>query len=173
MKIESAEYSATDLIAFINDLQDQDRQLLADRLERASKRLAEVGPRVKPGRGGGDEWSDVEVLAHIAGFSKFYGVLVHRMVSGQVTDVDFLQATQMRDGSIDQMANMEPAELLRMALADHARTVNELRTVAAGSLRRRANLPEGGTMTAEEVARLSLVVHLENHVNQLEKSLGG
>jgi hypothetical protein len=94
------------------------------------------------------------------------------MVSGKVDDVNFLQATQMRDGSIDQMADMEPADLLRMALTDHARTINELRTVAAGSLRRRANLPDGGTMTAEEVARLSLVVHLENHVNQLEKSLG-
>jgi hypothetical protein len=172
MKIESAGYSATELISFINDLQDQDRQVLADRLERASQRLAAIGPRVQPGRGKGDEWSDVEVLAHIAGFSKFYGVLVHRMVSGKVTDVDFLQATQMRDGSIDQMADMEPADLLRMALTDHARTINELRTVAAGSLRRRANLPDGGTMTAEEVARLSLVVHLENHVNQLEKSLG-
>jgi hypothetical protein len=172
MKIESAGYSATELIAFINDLQDHDRQVLADRLERASQRLAAVGPRVKPGRGEGDEWSDVEVLAHIAGFSKFYGVLVHRMVSGKVTDVNFLQATQMRDGSIDQMADMEPSDLLRMALTDHARTINELRTVAAGSLRRRANLPDGGTMTAEEVARLSLVAHLENHVNQLEKSLG-
>jgi hypothetical protein len=172
MKIESAGYSATELISFINDLEDQDRQVLADRLERASHRLAQIGPRVKPGRGEGDEWSDVEVLAHIAGFSKFYGVLVHRMVSGKVADVDFLQATQMRDGSIDQMADMEPADLLRMALTDHARTINELRTVAAGSLRRRANLPDGGTMTAEEVARLSLVVHLENHVNQLEKSLG-
>jgi hypothetical protein len=172
MKIESAGYSATDLISFINDLEDQDRQVLADRLERASQRLAQIGPRVQPGRGEGDEWSDVEVLAHIAGFSKFYGVLVHRMVSGKVTDVNFLEATQMRDGSIDQMADMEPSDLLRMALTDHARTINELRTVAAGSLRRRANLPDGGTMTAEEVARLSLVAHLENHVNQLEKSLG-
>lgn len=172
MKIESAEYSASELIAFVNDLQDRDRQVLADRLERASRRLAEIGPRVKPGRGEGDEWSDIEVLAHIAGFSKFYGVLVHRMVSGKVSDVNFLQATQMRDGSIDQMAGMDPAELLRMALTDHARTVNELRTVDPGSLRLKAALPDGGTMSAEEVARLSLVVHLEDHVNQLEKSLG-
>jgi|SRR5579859_2358802 len=172
MKIESAEYSARDLIAFVNDLQDRDRQVLADRLERASKRLAEIGPRVKPGRGESDEWSDIEVLAHIAGFSKFYGVLVHRMVSGKVTDVNFLQATQMRDGSIDQMADMEPGELLRMALTDHARTVDELRTVDPASLRLKASLPDGGTMSAEEVARLSLVVHLEDHVTQLEKSLG-
>jgi hypothetical protein len=172
MKLESAEYSATELIAFVNDLQDRDRQVLADRLERASKRLAAIGPRVKPGRGDGDEWSDVEVLAHIAGFSKFYGVLVHRMVSGKVTDVNFLQATQMRDGSVDQMADQDPAELLQMALAAHERTATELRTVDAGSLRLKADMPDGGTMSAEEVARLSLVVHLEDHVNQLEKSLG-
>lgn len=174
MKIESTEYGWANFVAFLNDMQDHDRQGLADRLQRASDRLAEIGPRVKPGRSDGDDWSAVEVLAHIATLSKFYGVMVHRLVSGQINDLGMLQAAQMRDGAIDQASDTEPAELLRMTLADHARTIKELRTADAASLRRVAALREGGaTMTAEEIARLPLISHVEMHLDQLERVLAG
>jgi hypothetical protein len=172
MKIESPAYTPDVMIANLNEMQDHDRQVLADRLVRASKRLAEIAPKVKSGRSDGGEWSDVEVLAHIATMSKFYGVLVHRMITGKIADLNLLQAAQMRDGAIDQMSDQEPAELLRMTLADHERTITELRTADPAALRRAFKLPEGGTMTAEEVARLPLIAHLEMHVDQLEKSLG-
>ena len=173
MKIDSPEYTQSDLTAFLDEMQGHDQQVLADRLQSASRRLAEIGPRVTAERGGGDEWSAVEVLAHIAGLSKFYGVMVHRMVSGRIGDLNLLiQAAQMRDASIDQMAGQEPVELLRMTLADHERTITELRTADAAALRRAAPLPDGGTMTAEEVARLPLISHIEMHLDQLEKSLG-
>ncbi len=173
MKIESPQYTGADLMAFLDKMQDHDRQGLADRLQHASKRLAEIGPRVKPGRSAGDEWSAIEVLAHIAGLSKFYGVMVHRMVSGQMTDLNpMVQAARMRDGAIDQLANSEPAELLRGTLADHERTIKELRTADPASLRRATALPDGGMTTAEEVARLPLITHIEQHLDQLEKVLG-
>jgi hypothetical protein len=172
MKIESPEYTGDVMVANLNAMQDYDRQVLADRLQRVSKRLAEIAPKVKPGRSDGGEWSDVEVLAHIATMSKFYGVLVHRMVTGSISDLNLLQAAQMRDGAIDQMSDLEPAELLRMALADHDRTIKELRTADPAALRRAFPIPEGGTMTAEEVARLPLVAHLEMHVDQLEQAAG-
>jgi hypothetical protein len=172
MKIESPAYTGEVMIANLNEMQAHDRQVLADRLERASKRLAEIAPRVRSGRSDGGEWTQVEVLAHIATMSKFYGVLVHRMVTGQVADLNLLQAAQMRDGAIDQFSDQEPAELLRMTLADHERTIKELRTADPAALRRPFTLPEGGTMTAEEVARLPLIAHLEIHIDQLEKSLG-
>ncbi len=172
MKIESPEYTWANFSAFINEMEGHDRQVLADRLERASKRLAEIGPRVKPGRSEGGDWSAVEVLAHIAGLSKFYGVMLHRIITGRVTDLStFLQAAQMRDGAIDQMAGTEPAELLHATLSDHARTIAELRSADPAALRRAATLPEG-TMTAEEVARLPLISHIEMHVDQLEKLVG-
>ncbi len=172
LKVESTEYTWATFAAFLNEVQGHDRQVLADRLERASKRLAEIGPRVKPGRSDGGDWSAVEVLAHIAGLSKFYGVMLHRIITGQVTDLNtFLQAAQMRDGAIDQMAGTDPAELLRMSLADHARTIAELRTADPAALRRAVALPDG-TMTAEEVARLPLISHIEMHLDQLEKTLG-
>jgi hypothetical protein len=170
MKIESTEFTLSDVDAFLDAMQDHDRTTLADRLEKASARLARLGPRVEAGRGDG-EWSNHEVLAHIAVLSKFYGVLVHRISSGKMTELNLLENVNMRDVAGEQMAQIEPGELLRMALADQARTLELLRTAAPESLRRTAKLEDGRTMSAEEVARLPLINHLEMHVDQLEKSL--
>jgi hypothetical protein len=171
MKIESTSFTQADVETFMDAMVDHDRTLLADRLEKASARLAKLGPRVQPGRGEA-EWSDHELLAHIAVLSKFYGVLVHKISSGQMSEVDLLENVNLRDVVGEQMAQIEPAELLRMALADQARTLKLLRSVEPSSLRRRARLENAETMTAEDVARLPLVNHLEMHVDQLERSLG-
>jgi hypothetical protein len=171
MKIESTAFTRADVDQFIDGMIDHDRNLLADRLEKASARLAALGPRIKAG-GGEHEWSNHEVLAHIAVLSKFYGVLVHKISSGQMSEIDLLENVNLRDVVGEQMAQIEPAELLRMALGDQARTLKLLRTVEPSSLRRKAKLENGEMMTAEEVARLPLVNHLEMHVDQLELALG-
>ena len=171
MKIESTSFTRADVDQFIDGMLDHDRHLLADRLEKASARLAALGPRIKAGQGG-SEWSHHEILAHIAVLSKFYGVLVHKISSGQMSEIDLLQNVNLRDVVGEQMAQIEPAELLRMTLADQARTLKLLRTVEASSLRREAKLENGDMMSAEEVARLPLVNHLEMHVDQLEQALG-
>jgi len=59
-----------------------------------------------------------------------------------------------------------------MTLADQARTLKLLRTVEPSALRRKAKLENGEMMSADEVARLPLVNHLEMHVDQLERALG-
>jgi hypothetical protein len=46
-----------------------------------------------------------------------------------------------------------------------------LRTVDTKSLRITTRVDDGTTMSAEEVARLPLITHLEMHVDQLEKML--
>jgi hypothetical protein len=65
------------------------------------------------------------------------------------------------------MAQTVPAVLLRAALADQARTAKLLRGMDDAALRRRATLATGGTISAEHVARLPLINHLESHVEQL------
>ncbi|MDQ2942341.1 MAG: DinB family protein [Candidatus Dormibacteraeota bacterium] len=171
MKIESTSFTRADVEQFLETMLDHDRNLLADRLEKASARLAELGPRIPPGAGE-NEWSLHEVLAHIAVLSKFYGVLVHKISSGQMTEVDLQENVNLRDVVGAQMAQIEPSELLRMALADQARTLKLLRTVEPSALRRKAKLENGEMMSADEVARLPLVNHLEMHVEQLERGLG-
>jgi len=52
MRIESSAYTQADLQSFYDELFDHERHALAARLELLSARLAKVGPRIKPGRGG-------------------------------------------------------------------------------------------------------------------------
>jgi hypothetical protein len=170
MKIESTAFTRADVEQFLDEMLDHDRHLLADRLEKASARLEALGPRVSAGRGE-SEWSQHELLAHIAVLSKFYGVLVHKISSGQMTEVDLLENVNLRDVVGDQLAQIEPAELLRMALNDQARTLKLLRTVEPASLRRQARQENGELMSAIEVARLPLVNHLEMHLDQLERAV--
>src|SRR6059036_2034914 len=150
---------------------DRERNLLADRLQNASDRLAALAPRVRAERGGESDWNAHELLAHIAVLSKFYGVLVHRVSSGQQPNMNLLEAVHLRDTVGHQMSQLEPADLVRMTLVDHERTIKTLRTSDPQALRKTAELGDGITMTAEEVARLPLVSHLELHIEQLEKLL--
>src|ERR1700694_384539 len=153
MKIESTSFTRVEVEQFLDEMLDHDRQDLADRLEHASARLAALGPRVRAGDGG-DEWSQHELLAHIAVLSKFYGVLVHKISSGQMTEVDLLENVNLRDVFGERMAQLQPAELLGMALADQARTLKLLRSVEPSSLRRKAKLETGEMIGADEIARL-------------------
>lgn len=172
MKLESPAFTMDDVRHFMDTYLDRERQLLADRLQKISDRVAELGPRVQPEPGDeGEEWNAHEILAHIAVVSKFYGVLVHRIAGGKMDDLDLLEAVNMRDAAGRQMSQLPPDELTRMALADHQRTIQTLRQADAASLRRSARVDDGTSMTAEEVARMPLVSHLEMHIEQLEKML--
>src|SRR6202521_2762245 len=170
MKIESTAFTRADVEQFLDEMLDHDRNLLADRLEKASARLEELGPRVSAGRGESG-WSPHELLAHIAVVSKFYRVLVHKISSGQMTEVDLLENVNLRDVFGERLAQLEPVELLRMALADQARNLKLLRTSGPASLRRQAKQENGELMSAIEVARLPLVNHLEMHLDQLERAI--
>jgi hypothetical protein len=192
MKNESSTFTATDLQSFLDEMIDRDRLALADRFQRASDRLAEYGPLVTKGHGQGgasgagsarpdalrgdvppqsDGWSAHEVLAHIVVLSKFYGVIFHKVSSGTMTELDLLNNVGLRDAMDEQMAQIEPQELIRMALEDHARTIKGLLAADATSMRRVVKVDGGETMTAEEVARLPLVSHLELHIDQLARAL--
>ena len=172
MKIESPAFTLDDIRAFMSSYRDRERHLLADRLQRVSDRIAELGPRVTGAVNENDpEWNAHEILAHIAVVSKFYGVLVHRIASGKIADMDLLEAVNLRDAAGRQMAELDPEELVRQALADHERTLKTLREADVESLERSARMDDGTPMTAEQVARLPLISHLEMHVEQLEKML--
>lgn len=170
MTEESTTFTATDLQGFLDEMVDHDRLMLADRLQRASERLAEYGELVTAGHGKGS-WSAHEVLAHIVVLSKFYGVIFYKVSSGKMTELDLLNNVGLRDAMDEQMAQLEPKELIRMALEDHARTIKALRAADAASMRRVVKVDGGETMTAEEVARLPLISHLELHIDQLARAL--
>ena len=171
MKIESPAFTLDDVKTFMDTYLDRERNLLADRLQIASERLAALAPRIKAEQGDENSWSAHELLAHLAVLSKFYGVLVHRISTDQLPNMNLLEAVHLRDTVGHQMSQLEPADLVRMTVADHERTIKTLRTSDPQALRKTAELGDGITMTAEEVARLPLVSHLELHIEQLEELL--
>jgi DinB superfamily len=172
MKIESPAFTLEDIRAFMSSYRDRERQLLADRLQRVSDRVTELGSRVERELDDGEaDWNAHEVLAHIAVVSKFYGVLVHRVATGKLDDMNLLQSVNLRDAAGRQMAELDPVELVRQAVADHQRTIKTLRETSLESLARSAKVDDGTSMTAEDVARLPLISHLELHLEQLEKIL--
>lgn len=169
MKIESTAFTQADVDAFLDEQLDHERSHLVQRLEAASARLMALAPRIPEGRSDGDAWTAHETLAHVAVLSKFYGVMVHRVASGKMTEVDLLANVNLRDVAGDQMAGMTRDELLQAIRADHERTANLLRTAEAAALRRSVTLTNGERVTAEFIARYPLVNHLEQHVDQLER----
>jgi uncharacterized damage-inducible protein DinB len=173
MKIESPSFTVDDVIAFMDTYLDRERNVLADRLQTVSDRLAALAPRISKERSEDGEWTAHEVLAHIAAVSKYYGVLMHRVASGKFDDLQIMEAVKARDSAADRMAELEGPQLLEIILADQARTIDELRHADLASLRRTARLDGDRSMSAEEVARLPLVSHLETHIEQLERLLGG
>lgn len=172
MKIESPAFTMEDIRTFMSGYRDRERNLLADRLQLVSERVAELGPRVQRVVDEDNaEWNAHEILAHIAVVSKFYGVLVHRIASGKLDEMNLLDAVNMRDAAGRQMAELEPEEIARQSVSDQQRTIKALREMDASSLQKSARLDDGTSMTAEDVARMPLVSHLEMHVEQLERML--
>lgn len=172
MKIESPAFTMDDIRRFMSSYRDRERHILADRLQRVSERVADLGPRVKRQIDDTEsEWNAHETLAHIAVVSKFYGVLVHRIAGGKLDEMNLLDAVNLRDSAGRQMAELEPDDLVRQAVSDQQRTIKTLREVDPTSLDRSARIDDGTSMTAEQVARMPLISHLEMHVEQLEKML--
>jgi hypothetical protein len=173
MKIESPAFTDADLDAFLAEARGRERLALAERLEAASARLAPLVAQMgAPGAAPGAGWSAHEILAHIAGLSKYYGVVAYRVGSGTTAEVDLLAAAREHDRVMRGLVARSPAELLAAIRADHRRTLDWLRSAELGALARWADFGGGRTLRAEEILRLGLCAHLEIHLDQLERALG-
>ncbi len=172
MRIESTEFTGERVVAFLDELFNLDRQELVARLRRASARLELLGSLMS-GRQDpvGDGWTPLEILAHIAVLSKFYGVLTYRIATAQISEVDFLAEVKKRDVLGHELSQRSAEELVEMALIDHKKTIDFMLGADAELLRRKCQIGAGRWLTAEEVARVALCTHLEQHLDQLERSV--
>ncbi len=147
------------------------------RLEAAGRRLEALRPRLLA-LGDGDSrdsesWTAGETLAHLALISKLYGVIAYRVASGKETHYDLLGIVRLRDVAGEQASHLPPEQHLDAIAADHARTLQYVRSAPIEHLEREADTGvEGLRMKAIDIFRLPLVGHLELHLDQLEKALG-
>ena len=102
MKIESPAFTLDDVKTFMNSYLDRERNLLADRLQNASDRLAAFAPLIKAQTGNEGSWNAHELLAHLAVLSKIYGVLIHRISTGQLPNMDLLELLDVQLEVTDQ-----------------------------------------------------------------------
>ncbi len=167
MKIESPSFTTADLEGFLHETVDHERRQLTDRLERASDRLAEVVSATPAGTDPhGNGWNTREVLAHIVMLSKFYGVLVKRVASGDVSEIDLMSFLRARDPAVEPLTSLPALELVERARREHRRTIEYLRGADATAMLRRVTLFDGTSMSALELALLPLCAHLELHIEQ-------
>ena len=179
MRIESPAFTEREMWSFLDEIVDFERRRLADRLEADSARLTKLvlgNPWDIPspaggGSGSGPEWNAHDILAHIVVLSKFYGVLVSRVGSGKLSELELLPQVKDRDVAGEQLSSLTPDQLLAFAQRDHQRTIAYLRSADAEAMRRRAVLYEGFSLSAEEIASMPLCAHLEIHLDQLERTL--
>lgn len=174
MKLESPQFTENELEGFIDETVEHERRVLIARLERASERLAELAARIPKNQQPGDAtWNSHEVLAHIAVLSKFWGMAAYKVAKGDWTEFQLVENVRLRDVVGEQLAALSDPELVEQARSDQARSLAFLRSVSPSDLRREVVADGRWRMTAEDIARRSLVGHLEMHLDQLEAVLAG
>jgi len=170
MRENSNSFTADDLPRFLNEIFEIETRNIADRLRRASQRMNELAARVPDEPRGAGQWNAKEILAHIAVLSRAYGVFSYMIANGKLTELNFGDVISQRDVEGDKYMAMTTAEVAAEATRQHERTLKFLYGATPEQLLRECRV-ESGTITAEYVVRLPLVVHLEEHVAELEKAL--
>jgi hypothetical protein len=173
VRVESPAFTEREMWSFLDEIVDFERRRLADRLDADSARLADLVREMPTRRtgGSGPEWTGHDILAHIVVLSKFYGVLISRIGSGKLSELELLPNVKDRDVAGEQLSSLPPDQLLAFAQRDHQRTIAYLRSANAEAMRRRAVLHSGFSMSAAEIAAMPLCAHLEIHLDQLERTL--
>jgi hypothetical protein len=171
MRENSNSFTSADLPRFLDEMFEIESRNTAGRLRRASQRMNELARRVPDEPRGEGDWNAKEVLAHIAVLSRAYGVFSYLIATGRLTELNFGDVISQRDVEGDRYMAMSVAEIAADATSQHQRTLKFLETATTEQMLRECSV-ENGTITADYVVRLPLVVHLEAHVADLEKALG-
>ena len=161
---------------------------LAQRLDRATDALVELGPAVAAGEpwaltdvyGPGPEssWGPREVLAHVAEMLPFWLGEIERIVdagvgpdAGAPPAFGRLEDDPVRVQLIGRDRNFPGRELLGRIEAEGRRVASRLRALEdeAGLVGRH---PTRGDLSIADLAERLIVAHAEGHVTQLRESVG-
>ena len=118
-------------------------------------------------------WGPPEVLAHLAEMQPFWLGQLDRVIEGHPEPVPFgrVQSDEARIAAIGNDRHL-PIETLYRRIEDGAAAVLGLiGMLDAASAARRGIHPTLGEMTVMQVIERMLVNHLEEHADQLERSL--
>jgi|BEDMetMinimDraft_2_1075160.scaffolds.fasta_scaffold00374_6 regulator of replication initiation timing len=175
MKIESTNFTTDDLRGFLNELIEEVKLLYIERLTALAKRLSSLRSmheKIDSMPISQEQvWNARETLAHIAVFTKFYGVVAHRMMRNEMDSLDLLSMIAKRDELGSLAARKKAEENFDEALSNIQRTLEDIKTATPDQLRTSADFGNGVVLTAEDIIRLPYLAHLEMHIKQLEQNL--
>ena len=170
MKDESQHFDVPDLDRFLDDTATHEARSLVRRIQAAGSQLRQLSEDVTTQQLSSERiWTAYDVLAHVAVLSKYYSVLAYRVGTGKVREIDLLPAIRDRDSAAQKFAGVSARQLADMAVNDHDRLITYLDGATPSELRASAEMPQGGRLTVDVIARQLLCGHLEEHLAQLEK----
>jgi len=171
MRPESKAFTAEDMPGFTGELILIEAKATARRIREGNRRMRELARRVPenapPGANG---WNAKEVLAHIAVFSRGWGALGYLVATGRVAELQVADVISQRDDLGSDMAKRPVAEIVAEANMRHEKTIAFLERATLEELMRTYK-HEWGESTAEQIFRLPVAAHLEQHLAQLEEAL--
>ena len=172
MKQESAAFTSADVPRFFNQLAELEIRDTGARLGAASRRMEELAQRIPDERGDGETWNAKEVLAHVAVLSRAYGVFGYMVAHGRLGEINLGEIINQRDVVGEEMAQLSVAEILAEAKKQHDRTLKFLGSATPEQWTATVKT-EFGDLRVENLIRLPLLVHLEDHLDQIERILTG
>jgi hypothetical protein len=172
MKQESADFTSADVPRFFGQLAELDIRQTAERLAAASRRMEALAAQIPDERGDGETWNAKEVLAHVAVLSRAYGVFAYLVAHGRIGELNLGDIINQRDVVGEEMAQLSVAEIVAEAKKQHVRSLKFLSSATVEQWQTTCKT-EFGELRVEGLIRLPLVVHLEDHLDQIERILAG
>jgi hypothetical protein len=172
MKPESKDFTSADVPRFFDQLLERDMKETAERLRAASRRMEDLAARIPDTRTDDETWTAKEVLAHVFVLSRAYGAFAYMVARGKVGELNIGDIISQRDVVGDEAAGWSVPEIVAQAKKQHERTLKFMDSATIDDYKRSVQT-EQGVIYVESLLRRPLVVHLEDHLDQIERLLEG
>jgi hypothetical protein len=163
-------------------IRSSDRQGVLERLERVRARLTSHAASedrglhaglTDPDPSDGERWESGQVWAHIAEFPGFWLEQIQRVVAkapGRSEAVPFgrTKSDPGRIGAIERDRRSDPRALLARVERDLDAAVDAINALPDGAWTARGVHPTAGEMPVSGIVERFIVVHLEEHADQLD-----
>lgn len=170
MKPQSQDFTSADVPRFFDQLLERDMKETADRLRAASRRMEDLAARIPDTRTDDESWTAKEVLAHVFVLSRAYGAFAYMVAKGKVGELNIGDIISQRDVVGDEAAGWSVPEIVAQAKKQHERTLKFMESASTDDYKRSVQT-EQGAIYVESLLRRPLVVHLEDHLDQIERLL--
>src|SRR5439155_6350545 len=115
MRIESTSFTDADYDAIVEGYLERERRDLIDRLRAIPDQVDALVPSLESGASDDADWNGIEILAHMAIGTQFFGWAIHEISQGKDIGAQMLELMNLRDPSMLD-ALQQPADVLAKQL---------------------------------------------------------